>query len=199
MPFNSGACITGTQTESSYRFSSTRNISPAGTTMKHALTPTQAALREDIHILLATFMASETTARKVAGEAPGVIEAVGLDEAETASIRRRIAAVAIGLRMLSDLVPKAEWDGENLNACGTLVRDVGGNECFSELTLREACNKVVHATSVELFRTPLGHFYGYLDPSCHLRGKEHGKPWKASVSIYSFCKSALIAIDRYKP
>lgn len=168
--------------------------------MKHAFTPTQAALREDIHILLATFMASESTARKVASETPGVMEAIGLDVAESASIKRRIASVAIGLRMLSDLVPKAEWKGENLNGCGTLVRDLEGSMSFDDLTLREACNKVVHATSVELERTPLGPFYGYLEPRCHVRGTDqYGKLWKASISVYDFCKSALVAVDRFNP
>lgn len=163
--------------------------------MSNTLTPTQAGLRENIHLLLATFMASEATTRKVAGESLAVQDAFGLAEAEDAAIRLRLAAVAIGIRMLSDRFTPGTWDDHDLARCGTLRKDreAGG---FEDLNLREACNKVVHAKEVTIQRSNVG-LSSCLEGAIHLCGIYDRKEWAASLSVYDFCRAALVAVHRF--
>jgi hypothetical protein len=59
------------------------------------------------------------------------------------------------------------------------------------LTLREACNKVIHATTANLvFQNARNgkpyYLYSYWNGICQLEGSYFGKPWKVALDVYKW-------------
>ena len=68
------------------------------------------------------------------------------------------------------------------------------------LTLREACNKIIHATKVHHDEQDLdpGYQLGvYFPPYVNLYGKKDGRDWKAKLLIIEFARSAASAFQRF--
>ncbi len=60
------------------------------------------------------------------------------------------------------------------------------------LTLRESCNKIIHATQFELGiaaarSTNPSSRYNYWDGSCTLEGVQNRKPWKVRLDVHNWC------------
>ena len=70
--------------------------------------------------------------------------------------------------------------------CGRLYPDI--NDPASDvLTLREACNKIIHATEFEHSYQVNNHMDDYsLDSKMLLHGHRNGKQWRAELDIILF-------------
>ena len=60
------------------------------------------------------------------------------------------------------------------------------------LTMIEACNKVIHADSMnyDVRKLPKSNF-SYICPRIHLYGEKYGTAWKAVIDVTRYCEKAL--------
>lgn len=91
---------------------------------------------------------------------------------------------AIAIRLLDD-EDEAELEERDPFICGLL------NEKDQEkaLTLREACNKIIHANQINFdkkFRSEPTEEGAYYLPVAHLYGKKFNKSWKATIDLREF-------------
>ncbi|WP_302141543.1 hypothetical protein [Halomonas alkalicola] len=62
------------------------------------------------------------------------------------------------------------------------------------LTLRESCNKIIHATKFELSVTGSRNSnpyyrYSYWNGRCQLMGVHSGRPWHVELNLYNWCNA----------
>jgi hypothetical protein len=78
-------------------------------------------------------------------------------------------------------------------ACGTLQPDIANVDSVP-LTMREACNKIIHATT---FRFDVeGEFEtSYMNPVIYFYGTERGKPWRAVLDIVRYVDVGISYTD----
>lgn len=110
-------------------------------------------------------------------------------EFEQNEIEHLLLQIAILVRAADDSAKSGQTIGVSWNPeVGKLIQDTKTNK-KENLTLREACNKIIHAQKVnyelnrnnELWRT-------YVKPSfMYLYGKKNNKDWKAILDIKKFC------------
>ena len=115
---------------------------------------------------------------------------------------RILTSTSTALRILFDQHPQ-EFTGVSQRPCGDLYVDWPTTQQPEGLTLREASNKIIHATKVrhdEVGPDP-GHNPDqigiYLLPYVHLYGKKDGHDWKAKLAIIEFAKFAASAFQRF--
>ncbi len=83
--------------------------------------------------------------------------------------------------------PGSSRGGES-DCCGKLVTDLQDEDETQDLTVREACNKIVHAEKVRFDIEEDESFNDYITPTLYLYGKHKGKDWKATLLIVDFAK-----------
>jgi hypothetical protein len=85
------------------------------------------------------------------------------------------------LRMLDD---ESEADAGERNPffCGTLRMDAEEEE----LSLREACNKIIHARKISFDRLPNEGQEGHFGPFVYLYGMRGRTAWKATLNIRQY-------------
>ena len=77
---------------------------------------------------------------------------------------------------------------------GSLYEPVGSKK--QGLNIREACNKIIHAVSINFDMTKLPKLNrGYLYPKIHIYGKKGPIDWKAILDIVKFCEYSIIPLD----
>lgn len=137
----------------------------------------------ELHRLVCIFLASRSFAdlRQAPVEYPDVLDP--LLEREDEEITRILLSVAITARVVDDREEKLfELVAGN---CGALEE----GEATNPLTLREACNKIIHATKLRFDFSETETGQRYLNPTLYLYGQRHnGSPWKASLDIIQFAK-----------
>ncbi len=109
---------------------------------------------------------------------------------------------AVKARMLQDTLAGTEdLNFSELDATAREGSDLGKVHVGSfELTVRESCNKIIHATNVELgwaetrFRNPHRRIE-YWDGTCHLRGKLGKSPWHVELNMTERADSLDYFID----
>ncbi len=167
--------------------------------LMHALTPARHTLRQQLHALLSVFMASREIGERLRQEDAGMIESMNVEGAEDASVRQLLLAIAVNIRVLDDQTGLSQdlFVGD----CGTLLEDSAEFATAVALSLRVACNKLIHAELVSFERTALTSNINCLSPYLHLRGKNQAgtKSWRASISVYEFVRAGLVATHRYAP
>ena len=122
---------------------------------------------------------------------------------ESESIRI-LTSTSIVLRILFDRHDRKragrQWHDEKLDEaknsdCGRLWTrwPVKKSEV---LTLREACNKIIHATKVhrDIADPDPGRKPSYYRPYLYLYGKKDGLDWRAELSIIAFAEHATTAL-----
>jgi hypothetical protein len=113
---------------------------------------------------------------------------------------RILTSTAVALRILFDQHQDV-FAGVSQRPCGALFADWPTKTQQSEgLMLREACNKIIHATKVHHDEQDLdpGYQLGvYLLPYVNLYGKKDGRDWKAKLSIIEFARFAASALQRF--
>ncbi|MBY5814463.1 hypothetical protein HFN60_02150 [Rhizobium leguminosarum] len=78
-------------------------------------------------------------------------------------------------------------------ACGRLINDVGGSkESDVDLSLREACNKIIHAEQITVEMEKLeGAVYPTLPKSIILRGSLGKRAWQATLDLPSYARATI--------
>jgi len=111
-----------------------------------------------------------------------------LREFEEDEITRILITSAIAVRIVDDR--DGPFVDDHTDPCGTLIRDFNQAEEVP-LSLREACNKIVHAHRIN-FDVEGDYRDGptYLNPTMYLYGELGGRPWKAVLRVLDYAKEA---------
>jgi hypothetical protein len=115
---------------------------------------------------------------------------------------RILTSTAIALRILFDQHQEV-FAGVSQRPCGELYAHWPLIQQSEVLSLREACNKVIHATKVHHDEADPDPGYNpdgigiYLRPYVHLYGVKGDCDWKAVLSIIDFAKFAVSAFARF--
>ena len=77
--------------------------------------------------------------------------------------------------------------------CGDLREDIE-NEEWSELTFKEACNKIMHAQQIAVERDgpPNRDVFDRIPEGLIPRGTKNGKPWQAHLSLYDYVRASAL-------
>ncbi len=118
-------------------------------------------------------------------------------------VARILISCAIGLRIRSDQAWNLDLDTiERWSDCGKLYPDWPAPEnTFDVLKLREACNKIIHATDIRFDEvipdasTNPDQEGVYLQPFLYLYGKKDRHDWRAVLSIIDFVKWGTAAFQ----
>lgn len=146
----------------------------------------------ELHRLLAIFLSSRSFAelRTGIGESWEPIEA--LQSCEEDEITRILLTVAITFRIIDnrkrDYIPPSR-------PCGTLMKNLNNPATSGPLTVREACNKIIHAHVIrgDLDDTKDGQVY--LNPTIYLYGPPGRVQWKATLNIIDFAKEYISVVS----
>ena len=122
---------------------------------------------------------------------------------------RKLLELAVLVRTFDDIAslsPRAEEYREH--ARKTSGRDEIGDltvadEDVTGLSLREACNKIIHAQEIRAVYDDVVEFSGdalvnrrwFCDGQIELKGTQLGKKWEASVYVYNFAETVLERIQ----
>ena len=107
-------------------------------------------------------------------------------------IKKYLISLAIKLRMIDDLMKSHKKTDYITQTNKTGILKEGQNK--KDLTIREACNKIIHATGIEFKFKYSQHGskkIRYLDSEIILHGKKGGTSWEASLKIFQFINLAL--------
>ncbi|MDR7268664.1 hypothetical protein J2X20_001293 [Pelomonas saccharophila] len=116
---------------------------------------------------------------------------------QTSEISRLLIRVATYFRVKadSDMWDHGHWLHADFQGTGVLCPDMTVPAVTVPLELREACNKIIHATTVHFDGTPdIGGQRGALNPFVHLYGHLGKKRWKAELNLVEFCRAAVNVI-----
>jgi hypothetical protein len=158
--------------------------------------------RRDLWLLLLIFLADRPLAELTETEfyADGYEQhLLGLNSDFTEDeITRILLSSAIALRVIDDR------DGgilDKLDACGELQPD-SSSPGAEPLSMREACNKIVHATKVNydverLDGGPVkehGISPPYMRPTVYLYGSQRKVTWRCALDVIQFVRGASIVL-----
>ena len=102
---------------------------------------------------------------------------------EPCELSLRLISVAVAVRNLMDtsLIGPAHAQAP----VGLLTRNCSGRQDQSDLTFREACNKIIHADEVELY-SGAGNGSRPVQPRIRLHGARRRETWVAQVDPHAF-------------
>lgn len=152
------------------------------------------AFRIDLYRLLTCFYSSITFARFGAHIDSDVVRDLQ-GEFEETEITRLLVSIAVSSRIMDDR-DKRRTEKFTLE-CGRLIPDLSKPETTEPLTLREACNKIIHASKFnwdaecldkEDARLPYPTTR-YVSPRMYLYGKKGTQEWKAELDVTEFVRS----------
>lgn len=155
---------------------------PPSDTKKGYIPNTQVVLIE-LHRLLAIFLSSKNFAELNTNADLYETEISILQSCELDEITRILLNIAITARVIDDRENQVFERLINCD-CGTLYidgKDIG-------LTLREACNKIIHAKKIHFDLDKAGNGENYLNPIIYLYGYHYKTEWKAELKIIEFTK-----------
>lgn len=157
--------------------------------------PNVVTLKEELHELLSVFVASQLIAERSLQREPLLVDFADVREQEDRIVARLLLSCAISLRVLDDRTEHA------LDACaigvGRFFKSIPALPSTAvELSLREACNKLIHADYVELERTVLAECCEYLAPNVGIYGKSRNdRGWYVELDATTFAQEAILAIN----
>lgn len=142
----------------------------------------------EVYRLAAFCFSSEKLASMEPAGAPWSLGDFALARAES-EVSRTLLTVAAWLRIKSD---DESWIYSYNEPVGDLAPDLNNAAETIELTLREACNKVIHAQRIHFdkSRNPTTE-REFLNPTVYTYGRKSGKHWKATIDLAAFCQSAM--------
>lgn len=127
------------------------------------------------------------------------------DDCFTSEASRLLIEVAVTIRMLDDMA------GSHVVNVAANVGSIRTGEDLRPLTLREACNKIIHASQVSFNLgggvttyvnregEEVGECISYALPDAlELRGERGGLSWSAELDIVAFVKVAAVVTYRYE-
>lgn len=155
---------------------------------------TETALLE-LYRLMAIFLASKSFAElreNYPGEGQDAIYT--LQQCEEEEITRILLMLAVTARVIDDR------EGRPLNRagtnCGKLVPDLAA-PVEEVLTLREACNKIIHAQKVRVDIELPETVQTYLNPIIYIYGEQGKLKWKATLDVIAFAKEYVACIGHF--
>lgn len=162
-----------------------------------AYQPNLDLLRADLHQLLCVFNASESIHRKIQEEPNYKKKHLVFEHLENDAITKLLLSTAITLRILDDR------EGGSLEMfsvyCGLLQEESKSLPESKGLTIRMACNKIVHASEIEMARNSVTAEVRYLFPEIYLFGADqHKKKWHATINIYEYVREGMFGIGSIK-
>jgi hypothetical protein len=111
-------------------------------------------------------------------------------------ITHLLVEIAILYRILDNQLPKdVMYEKARMKRIvGSLYEPVGSKK--QGLTMREACNKIIHAVGINFEIRKLSKLNrGYLYPKIYIYGKKGQTDWKAILDIVKFCEYSIIPLD----
>jgi hypothetical protein len=153
----------------------------------------------ELHRLVAIVLASESFSRLITlplGE--GFDPIFKLQEVEEAELQRLLLTVATLGRVKDDrrieLAKKFEANGVsiqplNLPSCGRLIVDLSRPNDDKPLTLREAFNKIIHASGIKFDIENHGLNSQHINPTIYVEGIFGQKRWKATIELIEFARA----------
>lgn len=156
------------------------------------------SFRLDLYRLLSCFFASAEFARLRARLRYEKVADIG-DEFEEYEVTRLLVNIAAKVRMIQDRDMEHPW---NLTgSCGKFTPDLSKPRRREDLSLREACNKIIHAKhfkfDIKKLKVRDGEYTGTvtaLRPYIHLYGEKQDVSWKATLNIVEFSKIGAIHV-----
>ena len=154
--------------------------------------------RLDLYRLLCCFYSSADFARLRGRLATIRIADIGGDFEEF-EITRLLVNIAATVRIVQDR--DKDYFRKVKTRCGYFIPDVARPRKREPLSLREACNKIIHARKFNFDVRPIpvrdGEYVGpqnALRPFMHLYGEQNSVTWKAALDIVAFvsCNARLI-------
>jgi len=139
----------------------------------------------ELHRLLSIFLASKNfAALRTNFPGEGFDPIFQIQDVEDDEVTRLLLTLAITARVIDDRQGQIlDRVGSN---CGKLEKNIG--EPIDEiLSLREACNKIIHAKKIR-FDVEVDAGQSYLNPFIYLYGEHNGKNWKATLDVVAFSK-----------
>ncbi|WP_175914462.1 hypothetical protein [Burkholderia metallica] len=164
-------------------------IPPQGTGQGAHL-PNIQATHIDLHRLLAIFLASKEFADRIEAAQGHNAELQDplfrLQECEGDEISRILLSLAVTARVVDDAHDRI-FDLA-AGPYGTLLRNVERPEERGDLELREACNKIIHASRWHFDVEHNANGRSYLTPTMYIYGSFGGRGWKAILDVVEFAK-----------
>ncbi|HEY3524666.1 MAG TPA: hypothetical protein VGK47_00605 [Nitrososphaeraceae archaeon] len=164
---------------------------PEGYPHREGHLPNMQVVFLDLYRLLAIFLASKRFS-ELADE-HGLDPISQLQEPEMDEITRILISSAVTARIIDDR--DNQYLSKNNTECGWLIEDLRAPEKKINLSLREACNKIIHAKTI---RTDLEkqNYKSYFNPFIYFYGKYKGMDWKACVDIIEYAKKYYTYLNR---
>lgn len=150
----------------------------------------------DLYRLVCLFLAD----KRVAKLGPDYYHIWNLkNEFLRSEVTRILISTAIAIRIRIDQKEK-KLSKELKAPCGKLYPNLPSRKS-EPLTLREACNKIIHATKIRFdIEVPPSARYGhdvYLNaPYLYLYGERNSEKWRAKLSIVEFAELAATTFAR---
>jgi len=169
--------------------------SPENGAFKEGYRPNTEHAALELHRLLAIFLASPSFAklRKGNGESWEAID--HLQQFEDDEITRILLSAAVTARVLDDREDGVF--GQIAGDCGILSEAKGGEITKVPLTLREACNKIIHAKKIRFDVSETDERQPYLNPTIYLYGtRSNGLEWKATLDVIKFAEEYVSVVCR---
>jgi len=155
---------------------------------------TETALLE-LYRLVAIFLASKNFAALRKGHpGEGHDPVYELQECEEEEVTRILLVLAITARVIDDREGHVyELVGTD---CGTLQRNTS-HPAKETLTLREACNKIIHAKKVRLDMEEDDKGQRYLNPYIYIYGNQGEAEWKATLDVVLFAREYVTCVSHF--
>lgn len=154
----------------------------------------------DIYRILTIFMASKSIAELEEShlyKEDDPLQQFAVFESD--EITRILLTVSITVRVVDERESKIM--GLLADDCGHLVPDTNKPAPPTSLSIREACNKIMHASKIEFGRATLPNGRSFLQPWIYLFGTDFQKKnaWKANLNVVQFsreCAAILKLLSR---
>lgn len=137
----------------------------------------------ELHRLVCIFLASKQMADLRQGPHDQSEVFDFLQDSEGDEITRILLTVAITARVIDDL-QEGVFVLLEAGPCGTLQ----DGQVQKNLSLREACNKILHATKIRFDVDENEQGQKYMNAKIYLYGQRNGVEWKATLDVLEFAK-----------
>jgi hypothetical protein len=163
----------------------------------HAKLPSD-DIREALYNLLVGFHGSHVIHKLAKASSDDHDVVLGLiSDVEEVFLQEKMIYAAIRLRILDDYLLSKSCLEYEAKSAGWIVGGLGELSAHrSDLDLREACNKIIHADLFNwiVFGTSETNNEG-LAPRVNLYGKRGKKKWRASIDILKFIRCAAFQLS----
>jgi len=118
------------------------------------------------------------------------------DDIKESEIIRLMVEIATQYRLMESGVPPSERSKHYSDGVvGALTVD--GVSGAIDLSMREACNKIIHAQNIIFDVTkPRRRNDHYYNPTIHAHGQKGRKKWEALIDVVWFCNAANQPIEK---